>query len=413
MGLPLNWRGMVRRVPLLALAAFMLVLAACAGGDPPWVVPSTSPPPGTSPVVEDESRDALRTAARFLDSFVDGDTDALWEMLAPEAQARWTEKLAFDGFLDRKFGSRDLIYEVGDPHSFDGGSSIVVPITIDFENSAERLAGPPLVLVPRGGSMAVADAGPLGWRGPVIGLPAPVRDEVDVPILIYHHVADELPPDPSEALDTVTTGALAAQLSWLAENGYTTITLAELFNAFYYELPLPSKPIVLVFDDGYVDVYQYAFPLLEERGFGAAIAAITGAVDHTAYITWEQAQEMSAAGIEFVSHSVSHGNLAAMTPDQVRTELADSRQTLEERLGRPVQFFVYPYGEPFVNGSVDAQQMVLGLLPETGYVGALRTSSGPPYISIQRSDAPYELRRIPVSGGETLERFVGSIQAEQ
>lgn len=401
--------GMVRRVPLPALAALMLVLAACRSDEPPEAGPPTATPGGGSTLTDGDSRGARRTATRFLDAFVAWDTATLWQMLAPETQARWTDKPTFAAFLERKFGSRALTYEIGEPRSPHGGGSMVVPIMIEFENSTDRVVGPPLVLVQIHDSMAVADAGPLGTQGPVIGSSAPMRHEVDVPILIYHHVAPALPADPKKATDTVTTVAFGAQLSWLAGNGYATITIAEFFNAFYYELPLPSKPIVLVFDDGYADVYQHAFSLLKERGFGATVAAITGAVGQPAYLTWGQVEEMSATGVEFASHSVSHGNLAAMTPDQARTELADSRRTLEQKLGRPVQFFVYPYGEPFVDGSADAQQMVLGLLSETGYAGALTTSSGPPYVSSQRSDSPYELRRIPVSGDETLERFVASL----
>jgi len=120
---------------------------------------------------------------------------------------------------------------------------------------------------------------------------------------------------------------------------------------------------------------------------------------------------MSAAGIEFVSHTVSHGNLAAASRDEARSELADSRRALEEKLALPVQFFVYPYGEPFTSGSPEAREMVLALLRESGYAGALTTSSGPPYISLQEADAPYQLDRIPVSGGESVARFAASIEA--
>jgi len=122
-------------------------------------------------------------------------------------------------------------------------------------------------------------------------------------------------------------------------------------------------------------------------------------------------KEMSSAGFEVVSHTATHANLAALSPEDARRELADSRGLLEKNLQRPAQFFVYPYGEPFVNGSEEARQMILGLLRETGYVGALTTSSGPPYVSLQNAAAPYQLNRIPVSGGENVERFAATINA--
>jgi len=322
-------------------------------------------------------------------------------------------KDAFSGFLERKFGSRIISYELEKPRSLGQPGAIAVGVTLDLGESAGRLSGPPLVLAPQGDSFAVGDAGPLGTRGPLFGSPSTVRPELDVPILIYHHFAPDLPSDPQQASISVTTSAFDDQLGWLADNGYTSITVAELYNAFYYDLPLPAKPIILVFDDGYSEVYQLAFPLLKQHGFGATIATITGAVDQPNYLTWDQIEEMSDWGEEFVSHSVTHGNLAAMSRDDLRKELGDSRQALEEKLGRPMQFFVYPYGEPFINGSDDARRLVLDVLRETGYLGALTTSSGPPYVSVQKADAPYQLHRIPVSGGEALPRFVAALTAPQ
>ena len=387
-------------------------LAACAGSDgPPWTKPTSSPQGSSAAPSDDQSREARKTATRFLSSFVDRDYDGLWETLSGDAQTRWVNKEAFRGFLERKFGSRDVSYELSDPQSSSQSGAIAVPVTLDFGDSAGRITGPPLVVVSQAESYAVSDTGPLGPRGPLLGSPAAVRSELDVPILVYHHMSPDLPADPIQASISVTTSAFGDQLGWLAANGYTSITVAELYNAFYYNLTLPDKPVILVFDDGYSEVYQLAFPLLKQHGFGATIATITGAVDHPTYLTWDQITEMSGSGIEFVSHSVTHGNLAAMSRDDLRKELGDSRQALEEKLGRPMQFFVYPYGEPFVNGSDDARRLVLDVLRETGYLGALTTSSGPPYISIQRADAPYQLHRIPVSGGETLHRFAAALTA--
>jgi peptidoglycan/xylan/chitin deacetylase (PgdA/CDA1 family) len=333
-------------------------------------------------------------------------------MLAAETQARWQSKEALQSFLQRKFSSRDISYELGEQRSLNGGL-IAVPVTLDLGDSPGRLVGPPLVLGPKDDSFVVSDAGPLGPRGPLLGSPAAVRPEVDVPILIYHHFAPDLPSDPEQASISVTTTAFGDQLQWLADNSYTSITIGELYNAFYYDLPLPAKPVILVIDDGFAEIYQLAFPLLKQHAFGATIATITGAVDRPNYLTWDQVKEMSDTGLEFVSHSVTHGNLAAMSREDLQKELGDSRQALEENLGRPMQFFVYPYGEPFVNGSDAARQLVLDVLRETGYLGALTTSSGPPYISIQRADAPYQLHRIPVSGGEALPRFVAALTAPQ
>ena len=399
-----------RLLRLAALLALTIVIASCGLNGPGQDIPPT--PTATHPPLSDaDARAARRATARFLDAFVIGDTDGFWSMLLPEAQQSWLGKQAFAAFLTSKFGSGDLVYEIGKPESSDGGVSVVVPLTLDLETSGDRVTGPPLVLKRVQNSLLVADVGPLGANGPVIGSPQPLRPELDVPILIYHRMAPEFPADPGKASETVTTGAFEEQLAWLASNGYEGITLAELFNAFYHDLLLPPKPVILVFDDGYADVYEHAFPVLRERGFGVTIAAITEFLGQPEYLTWEQLEEMSAAGFEVISHTVTHANLAAISPEEVRKELADSRGLLEKNLQKPAHFFVYPYGEPFVKGSEEGRQMILGLLRETGYVGALTTSSGPPYVSVQRAAAPYHLNRIPVSGGETVERFAESINA--
>jgi peptidoglycan/xylan/chitin deacetylase (PgdA/CDA1 family) len=407
--------GAAIRLIALALLTTTALLAGCGKNDrPPWASPdasSTQPTPVAPSKAQ--ARAAQKTATRFLQAFVDRDFGRLWDLMAPQTQVRWQTKEAFQGFIERKFSSRDITYELGDPRSLSEGGSIAVPVTLDFGDSPGRVDGPPLVLVPKDDSFVVGDAGPLGPHGPLLGSVPAIRPEIDVPILIYHHFAPDLPTDPQQASISVTTVAFGDQLKWLADNGYTSITVAELYNAFYYDLPLPAKPVILVVDDGFAEIYQLAFPLLKERGFIATIATITGAVDNPAYLSWDQIREMSDSGLEFVSHSVTHGNLAAMSREDLQKELGDSRKALEEKLGRPMQFFVYPYGEPFVNGSDAARQLVLDVLHETGYLGALMTSSGPPYISVQRADAPYQLHRIPVSGGEALPRFVAAVTAPQ
>jgi peptidoglycan/xylan/chitin deacetylase (PgdA/CDA1 family) len=386
------------------------ILASCVRtAESPGAIPTHTEPPEPPVLSEHQAEDALATAQDFVTAATEKKYDRLWELLAPEVAWRWEGPAQFGAFIARKFGTAKINFDLGRLAALPDGRSVEFPLALRLVGDGERLVGPPLVLARYGESWAVSDPGPLGPRGPIIGAPQPVRPELQVPILIYHHVAPDLPRE-GNAHDTVTTEAFAAQLRWLADNGHATITVAELYNAFYYDVPLPPKPVILVFDDSYADVYNQAFPLLRDRGFGATVAAITGALDHPGYLTWDQAREMAAAGVEFVSHTVTHADLAVVNQDDARRELADSRRSLEENLGWPVQFFVYPFGQPFTSGSEEARQTVLALLREAGYAGALTTSSGPPYIALQRADQPYLLHRIPVSGGESVERFAASIQ---
>jgi peptidoglycan/xylan/chitin deacetylase (PgdA/CDA1 family) len=384
-----------------------VTLIACARG---VESPGTDPTPSPSPVISDEqAEDALGVAQAFVQASAARDTAAMWALLAPEEQQKWAGQDQFAAFIQRKFGAAKIELDLGRLLAHTDGQSVEFPLSLEGEDVQHPLIGPPLVLTQSDESWAVYDAGPLGRSGPILGAPAPVRAELSVPILTYHHISPQFPDDGKYG-ETVTVDAFAQQVRWLAESGHTTISVAELFNAIYFDVPLPPKPVILVFDDSYADFYHHAFPLLRELGFRASVSAITGSMDKEGYLTWEQARELSRGGIEFLSHTVSHANLALIGPDETRAEITQSRRALEDNLGRPAQYFVYPYGEPFVEGTDDKRAAAIALLQEAGYRGALTTSSGAPYVALQRTDAPFLLRRIPVSGGERLERFVSTIE---
>src|SRR5438874_13259217 len=148
----MNLRAARSTFRVLALALLTTAfLAGCVNSDtPPWTGPAQSPKTGASAPSDDQSREARKTATRFLRSFVDRDFDGLWGMLRGDTQARLGNKEAFGGFLQRKFGSGDLSYELGDPQASSQSAAISVPITLDLGDSGGRVAGPPLVLVPQG-----------------------------------------------------------------------------------------------------------------------------------------------------------------------------------------------------------------------------------------------------------------------
>ena len=238
---------------------------------------------------------------------------------------------------------------------------------------------PPLVLV----------AG-AAWPGPR-----------DLAILMYHHVNSAPPPSDLDARLTVTDADFARQLSYLRCAGYYSITLSQLFDAIYDGAPLPEKPVILTFDDGHLDAYANAFPLLQEAGFGAAFSIVTGWVGQPASANWEQLQQMAAAGMEIASHSVSHPDFGKNSDDVVRDQLDRSKRELEEKLGQPVSFFVYPAGEPFRFGTPQRQAQVMAIVQEAGYRGAVTAR-----WNIQQDPAhPFALSRVRVSGGVDIQNF--------
>jgi peptidoglycan/xylan/chitin deacetylase (PgdA/CDA1 family) len=233
----------------------------------------------------------------------------------------------------------------------------------------------------------------------------PITSPVDVPIMMYHIIG---PPDqPANAPLAVSADDFAAQMSYLACAGYTPITVQRLVDAFDGKAALPAKPIILTFDDGWVGEYTYGFPVLKQHGFVGSFAIVTGFVEGGGpYMSWAQIAEMSGAGMEMMSHTVSHIDLGSADNATVIDQLQTSKSTLQAHIGHSVDYFVYPSGEPFRSGTAERQAQVVQMLKDAGYRAALLDNNG---YGAQDPAHPYELNRVRVSGGESIYTYAGSI----
>ena len=170
---------------------------------------------------------------------------------------------------------------------------------------------------------------------------------VDVPILMYHYV-DETPPPAGPYADdlTVRTGDFEAEMEYLFTNGYSTVSFADVYLAMAGLRELPDRPVVLTFDDGGVDNYEVAFPILKAFGFTATFFIITGTTDRGAegVMRWDQLREMAAKGMSIQSHTVSHPDLRGSSAAKLEAELVDSRQAIAEAIGGPSYVLCYPAG---------------------------------------------------------------------
>jgi peptidoglycan/xylan/chitin deacetylase (PgdA/CDA1 family) len=199
---------------------------------------------------------------------------------------------------------------------------------------------------------------------------SPVVRDVPVPVLMYHSVSDA--PAPSIRALSVRPAAFAAQLDYLRQQGFTGLTFGELCQHRRAEKPLPARPVVLTFDDGYADFIEEALPTLMEHGFPATVFVATGwladAGVHAAgtspdrMLSWPQLAELSAAGVEIGAHSHSHAQLDQISEPRLRAELADSKHLLEDRLGQAITSLAYPYGY--------SNKRVREVVREVGYLQA-------------------------------------------
>jgi peptidoglycan/xylan/chitin deacetylase (PgdA/CDA1 family) len=203
-----------------------------------------------------------------------------------------------------------------------------------------------------------------------------------VPILAYHQIND------SDEIYCVSPVDFAQQMSYLKDNGYTAITLAQLRAYMLGEAVLPNNPIVITFDDGYEDNYTIALPILEKYGLKATVFVISDSVGQPGYLSWDQLTMMIARGTEIQSHTASHVALGEVDVPTKQQEVSESKKNLEQRLGRPVEFLAYPFG------SFDAE--TVQALKAAGYKGAC---SG--IVGLNRPGGDlYSLKRIGVSHGK-------------
>jgi peptidoglycan/xylan/chitin deacetylase (PgdA/CDA1 family) len=235
----------------------------------------------------------------------------------------------------------------------------------------------------------------------VLGPPlviGPGPSTVKVPILTYHYIRTN--PDSRDRMGfalSVTPADFAAQMDWLAGNGFHPITQADLYAYLSGTRGLPSRPVILTFDDGYADFYNVALPILRAHDFPAVAYIVSGFIGRAGYMTAAEIVEADRAGIEIGSHTVDHANLARSSSANVMFELVASKQALEQLVGHPVLSFCYPSGR-FNGGVVAAVQAA-------GYQDATTTAFGFVHYLANR----YTWSRLRISGGEALSDFAAAL----
>lgn len=218
-----------------------------------------------------------------------------------------------------------------------------------------------------------------------------------VPILTYHYVANNPnPKDRARDALSVPPDKFEAQMQYLAQNGYTPITLDTLYGIFNGQASVPGKPVVLTFDDGYIDFYTNVFPVLRRFNFHAVSFIPTGLIGGSYYMNWNQIKEIAASGlVTFEGHTVTHANLPSLSYSAVLKQLVDSKNVLQANTGYPVNFVAYPNGS--TNGGVQAAAR------QAGYIGGVGTWYGKAW------GPSMNMPRIKVSGFWNIKEFASRL----
>ncbi|MFL5311558.1 MAG: polysaccharide deacetylase family protein [Myxococcales bacterium] len=189
----------------------------------------------------------------------------------------------------------------------------------------------------------------------------------DVPILSYHSVSDA--PDAF----TVSESGFTSHLDALQRAGFHTVPMHQWLAHEDRGTPLPARPIVLTFDDGFEDAYSTVLPALRARGMRGAFFVVTSLVGADAahrvvreedglvrrYLVWPEVRALAAAGLEIGSLGVRHLRLPERDRAEVVRELTRSKQELDAALGTPVDLLAYPYNS--------VRRWIVPLAREAGY----------------------------------------------
>jgi len=208
----------------------------------------------------------------------------------------------------------------------------------------------------------------------------PKVEKFEIPILMYHYIRVAPANDQLGANLSVSPENFAAQMKWLYDDNYRSIKLADLadtdrkeISRIYHE---EKKPIVFTFDDGYLDAYTEAFPILVKYSFIGTFFIIKDYIGRGNYLIGEQIKEMGEAGMEFGSHSLTHPDLTKTSINEIRRQIFDSKGKW--------QVFCYPAGR--------FDETVVNLVQEAGYLAAVTTKIG----VARQDDNLLELRRVRV-----------------
>ncbi len=180
-------------------------------------------------------------------------------------------------------------------------------------------------------------------------------EHTKIPVLMYHSVSDHATRKYSPF--AITPALFAQQMAYLQAQQYTPLTVTQLMEIRTRGTqPLPTRPVLLTFDDGLEDFYTGAFPILQHYHFPATLYVVTGFMNGTSrwllsegegdrpMMTWEQLTEVQAGGVECGGHTHTHPQLDTIPLARATEEISRCKKILEDHLGQAVQSFAYPYG---------------------------------------------------------------------
>lgn len=218
-------------------------------------------------------------------------------------------------------------------------------------------------------------------------------------ILLYHRV-DDVKHDPH--LLSVSKANFYQQIKFLSEH-YKLVTMNELVDLKRKKEPL-NRYVAITFDDGYVDNFLNALPVLQEFNVPATIFVVAGQIDSSEPYYWEKEVEKADVGravrvdelkkmvdtglIEIGSHTINHPHLSHESVAVQREEILKSKLMIEKKIGFKISGFSYPFG-----GYQDATSKTVAIVKEAGYNYACMAFGGNTFFSSDEFQLPRQIVR--------------------
>ncbi|MFI2212664.1 polysaccharide deacetylase family protein [Streptomyces sp. NPDC020141] len=223
---------------------------------------------------------------------------------------------------------------------------------------------------------------------------------------MYHAVAHQ-PARATHGL-SVSPGAFAEQMALLDERGFTPVTTARLGECWRSggRTPLPRRPVLITFDDGYEGVHRHALPVLAQHGFASTLFVSTGwlrgaheeggALD--TMLDWDQVRELAEAGTEIGGHTHSHPQMDQLDDDRLRYETVRCRDIIADEVGERPLSFAYPFGY--------SSRRVRETVREAGFAQSLAVGNA----LARPAQGPYAINRVTVRRGTGAEEFARLVE---
>ncbi len=230
-----------------------------------------------------------------------------------------------------------------------------------------------------------------------------------IPVLNYHAIDGNMAANPDSRNVSVSLQSFREQMEWLHKEGYKSISDSDLRKLLLEKKPVEGKHVLITFDDGYYSLYTHAQEVMSKYGFVATLFLSTAYigkpyglsdfyfVGDDRQLSWAEIKTLSENGWSIQSHGNNHVKMNGLDKATLLKEITESKQAIEQNLGKPVDSFAFPYGL--------YNKMVLDQLVHVGYTMAYSVHSG----LLNPSSNKMRVPRIEINNMDTMETFITKV----